>query len=82
MVEYKLEAKVFALVQFTLIGGHPQISLTVLNACQDFAQFLVTNTSDPGLCLPGHSQFPPRACVHCCSLQTHMKRASDPTTWL
>lgn len=55
MAKYVFEAKVLALVVFTLIGKHPWISLILLNACQDFAQFLVTDTPDSVFCLPGDS---------------------------
>ena len=51
MAKYVLEAKVFALVAFTLIGRHPWISLILLNACQDFAQSSVTDTPDSGVLL-------------------------------
>lgn len=56
MAKNVIEAKGFALVAFTLIGKHPWISLVLLNACQDFAQSLVTDTPDSGFCLPSDSQ--------------------------
>lgn len=56
MAKYVFKAKVLALVAFTLIGKHPWISLILLNACQNFAQSLVTDTPDSVFCLPGDSQ--------------------------